>query len=214
MSEEGSTGMTSSRDEELTVRAFIVPAKRTRYLSFLASPKRRGKILDGLNHCFDIDSRFATAIKSSVDVLVEDDEDIAVNFIYNNRLVRLCCKNCVKKFKKDPAAYFKKIDAAIVKKQREHYPLETCVVGKGPLGAMGEPVEIIAGNRLVRFCCAGCKPEFEKNPAKYLAMIDAGWKAKHAKVSSGDHEKKGHDADDQDHGKGHDDHDHGDHDGS
>ena len=125
--------------------------------------------------------------------LVEDGEDIAVNYIYKNRLVRLCCERCVKKFKKDPAAYLKKIDAAIVKKQRENYPLETCVVGKGPLGAMGEPVEIISGNRLVRFCCAGCKPEFAKNPAKSLAMIDAGWKAQHAKLSDSDHETKDHD---------------------
>ena len=127
--------------------------------------------------------------------LVEDGEDIAVNFIYKNRLVRTCCKACMRKFKKDPAAYLKKIDAAIVKKQRKHYPLETCVVGKGPLGAMGEPVEVIAGNRLVRFCCAGCKPEFEKNPAKYVAMIDAAWKAKHAEASGSDYQKKGQDAD-------------------
>ncbi len=86
-------------------------------------------------------------------------------------------------FNKDAAAHLKKIDAAIVMKQREHYPLETCVVGKGPLGSMGEPVEIIAGNRLVRFCCAGCKPAFEKNPAQYLAVIDAAWKAKHAEAA-------------------------------
>ena len=127
--------------------------------------------------------------------LVEDGKDIAINYVYKNRLVRLCCKGCIREINKDPVAYFKKIDAAIVKKQREHYPLENCVVGKGPLGAMGEPVEIIAGNRLVRFCCAGCKPEFEKNPAKYLAMIDSAWKEKHAKVSGSDYQKKGQDAD-------------------
>ena len=143
--------------------------------------------------------------------LVEDGEDISVNYVYKNRLVRLCCTGCIKMFNKDAAAYLKKIDAAIVMKQREHYPLETCVVGKGPLGSMGDPVEIIAGNRLVRFCCAGCKPEFEKNPAKYLAMIDAGWKEKHAEVDLGEHDSqapgKAHDHDDHDH-------DHGDHDGS
>jgi YHS domain-containing protein len=115
--------------------------------------------------------------------LVEDGEDISVNYVYKNRLVRLCCTGCIKKFNKDAAAYLKKIDAAIVTKQREHYPLETCVVAKGPLGSMDEPVEMIAGNRLVRFCCAGCKPKFKKNPAQYLAVIDAAWKAKHAEAA-------------------------------
>jgi len=159
---------------------------------------------------------FDTCIISG-EPLVEDGKDIAINYVYNNRLVRLCCKGCVRDINKNPAAFFKKIDAAIVKKQREHYPLENCVVGGGSLGSMGEPVEIIAGNRLVRFCCAGCKPKFEKNPAKFLAMVDAGWKAQHAKVGSSDHKTKEHKTDGPDRGKKHDDHaghDHGDHDGS
>jgi hypothetical protein len=28
-------------------------------------------------------------------------------------------------------------------------------------------------DRLVRFCCNDCLADFEKNPAKFLAMIDA-----------------------------------------
>ena len=122
--------------------------------------------------------------------LVEDGEDISVNYVYKNRLVRLCCTGCIKMFNKDAAAYLKKIDAAIVAKQRDRYPLDTCVVAKGPLGSMGEPVEIIAGNRLVRFCCAGCKPEFKKNPAQYLAVIDAAWKAKHTEAARGAQDTK------------------------
>jgi len=122
--------------------------------------------------------------------LVEDGEDISVNYVYKNRLVRLCCTGCIKMFNKDAAAYLQKIDAAIVAKQRDRYPLETCVVAEGPLGSMGEPVEIIVGNRLVRFCCAGCKPKFEKNPAQYLAVIDAAWKAKHAGAARGTQDTK------------------------
>lgn len=122
--------------------------------------------------------------------LVEDGEDISVNYVYKNRLVRLCCTGCIKMFNKDAAAYLKKIDAAIVAKQRERYPLETCVVAEGPLGSMGEPFEIIVGNRLVRFCCAGCKPRFEKNPAQYLAVIDAAWKAKHTEAARGTQDTK------------------------
>ena len=59
------------------------------------------------------------------------------------------------------------------------YPLTTCVVSGEPLeGGMGGPVDYIhkeAGkpDRLVRFCCKACIKEFKKEPAKYLAMIDA-----------------------------------------
>ena len=61
----------------------------------------------------------------------------------------------------------------------EGYPLTTCVVSGQPLeGGMGGPVDYIhkeAGkpDRLVRFCCKACIAEFKKDPAKYLAIIDA-----------------------------------------
>jgi hypothetical protein len=44
------------------VAAFVVSEKRTRYLEFLANPKRRPEILDRLNHFFDFVPKFATEI--------------------------------------------------------------------------------------------------------------------------------------------------------
>ena len=55
--------------EEALVDAFIVPGKRERYKRFLANTKRRAKILDGLNHLSDLDSRYATEIPSKTDVV-------------------------------------------------------------------------------------------------------------------------------------------------
>jgi hypothetical protein len=55
-------------DEEATVRAFIVPSKRNRYLSLLANGKRRPKFLDRLNHCHDIDHRYATELSTPADI--------------------------------------------------------------------------------------------------------------------------------------------------
>ncbi|MEX2091361.1 MAG: hypothetical protein WD971_01725 [Pirellulales bacterium] len=55
--------------EEATIRAFIVRDKSERYLSILANEKRRGKFLDCLNHCRDFDTRFATEIASSLNVV-------------------------------------------------------------------------------------------------------------------------------------------------
>jgi hypothetical protein len=51
--------------EEQFARAFVVPEKRARYLSLLESQRGRKKLLNGLNHCHDLDPRFAKLIPSS-----------------------------------------------------------------------------------------------------------------------------------------------------
>ncbi len=55
--------------EDALIDAFIVPAKRERYKGQLIKPKRRAKLLDGLNHCSDFDPRYATELPSSTDVV-------------------------------------------------------------------------------------------------------------------------------------------------
>ncbi len=94
-----------------------------------------------------------------------------VNFIYMNRLVRFCCGGCEKSLINEPAKYMAKLDKAYADAQREAYPIDTCVVAGGKLGSMGEPVEIVAGTQLVRFCCKGCLPKFEADPQKYLSKL-------------------------------------------
>ncbi len=94
-----------------------------------------------------------------------------VNFIYMNRLVRFCCANCEPKLVAKPAKYMAKLDSAYADAQRESYPLETCIVSGEPLGFMGEPVELVAGDRLVRFCCDGCFPAFREHAPEYLAEL-------------------------------------------
>jgi hypothetical protein len=51
--------------EEQFARSFIVPEKRARYLSLLESKRGRNKLLDSLDHCHDLDSRFATLLPSN-----------------------------------------------------------------------------------------------------------------------------------------------------
>lgn len=58
------------------------------------------------------------------------------------------------------------------------YPLTTCVVSGETLGDMGKPVDYIhkeegKPDRLVKFCCKMCVGKFKKDPAKYLAILDA-----------------------------------------
>ncbi len=129
-----------------------------------------------------------------------------VNLVYNNRLVRLCCNGCKKGFKKDPATYLATLDAAVITQQKPHYPFDTCPISGQKLGSMGDPVDVVVSNLLVRFCCAGCIGMFYQAPAAHLDNLKKAWADSHADEGDIDH---GHDHDhDHDHGHDHD-HDHG-----
>lgn len=74
-------------------------------------------------------------------------------------------------------------DAAWAAEARKSYPLKTCVTSDEELGSMGESPEFIyrvkgQPDRLVIFCCLGCDEDFLKEPARFLAKIDAAAKAK------------------------------------
>lgn len=85
-------------------------------------------------------------------------------------------------------------DAAWAAKERKAYPLTVCVASDEDLGSMGDSPEYIyradgQNDRLVVFCCEGCEEDFLKEPAKYLAKIDA---AKAAKTKTGKSTSDGH----------------------
>lgn len=99
----------------------------------------------------------------------------AVNIVYANRLVRLCCKMCKKKFSADPGKYIQELDHAVIEDQQNDYPLDTCGVSGGKLGSMGDPVEMVVAGRLVKLCCGGCRAKLNAEPSKYLQNIDNAW---------------------------------------
>ena len=73
-------------------------------------------------------------------------------------------------------------ERAWVTKARESYPLKVCVTSDEKLGSMGDNAEYVyrekgKPDRLVILCCDGCEEDFAKDPAKYLAKIDAAAKA-------------------------------------
>lgn len=85
----------------------------------------------------------------------------------------------------DKAAVPAAPDAAWLAQAKAAYPLKTCVVSDETIGGgMGEGIDYVyqqAGrpDRLVRFCCKDCRKDFDKEPAKYLKLIDeAAAKAK------------------------------------
>lgn len=106
-------------------------------------------------------------------------------FVYKHegREIRFCCAGCVGRFEKDPDAYLKKMDKAIIAAELADYPLETCVVSGDTLGTMGEPVDHVYDNHLIRFCCTGCIKAFEKEPDKYMTIIEKVREAQEAERS-------------------------------
>lgn len=103
-------------------------------------------------------------------------DDTATTFVLGNRLFLLCCASCEKAIRKDPAAFIEKLNDAVKEKQGSGYALKTCPVsGKA---VEGKGVEHVVANRLIRFCCEGCIKQFDKDPAKYLSMVDAPADAK------------------------------------
>lgn len=94
-----------------------------------------------------------------------------LDLVHEGRLVRLCCKSCIKEFKKDPALILKAIDDAVVAAQKASYPLAKCPVSGHDLEA--EAMDLVHGTRLVRLCCKDCVAGFQKEPSKFMATIDA-----------------------------------------
>lgn len=91
-----------------------------------------------------------------------------VDFIYNNRLVRFCCKHCKGDFLKDAARLIARLDAAAIEKQKPQYTATTCPVSGEKLGEMGKPADRIVGDRLVRLCCAHCESRLRADAPKYM----------------------------------------------
>ena len=95
-----------------------------------------------------------------------------IELVVEGRLVRLCCKGCVKGVKKEPAKYLAKVDEGVIAAQKPSYPLTTCAVTGDPLEG-ADQVDMVVGTRLVRLCCNGCIKKVKKDPAATLAKVDA-----------------------------------------
>jgi hypothetical protein len=99
--------------------------------------------------------------------------DKSVDAVINNRLVRFCCADCAAGFKKDVAGNMKKLDAAVIEKQKAAYTAKKCPVSGEELGSMGDPLNVVIANQMVSLCCKGCEKKLRAEPAKYVAMVSA-----------------------------------------
>jgi YHS domain-containing protein len=93
---------------------------------------------------------------------------------YEGREVKFCCKMCVPRFEKDLKASLAKLDQKIIDSQLPFYPMTTCVVSDEAFGGdMGDPINVVHRNRLVRLCCKMCKGDFKEDPQAYITKLDA-----------------------------------------
>lgn len=97
------------------------------------------------------------------------DEVSTVDFVFRNRLFRLCSDDCRQAVEQHPGKYFGLLNEAVIKKQKPGYPSAACIVSGKPLGE--DAVDHVVGNQLVRLAGKEQLDEFEKNPGKYLAEL-------------------------------------------
>ena len=81
--------------------------------------------------------------------------------------VYLCCAGCIKPLKKDPDKYFKKAaaDSVLFENVQTSCPVSGAELKEKKVYADHE-------GRRVYFCCEGCIDKFEKDPQKYLTLLD------------------------------------------
>ena len=101
-----------------------------------------------------------------------DSKGEPVVLVLDGREVKFCCAGCKPQFEADSATFLSKIDAKVIEQQKKFYPIETCIVGEGKLGSMGEPLDLVVNNRHVRLCCAGCEKKLKADPAAFIAKLD------------------------------------------
>ena len=88
--------------------------------------------------------------------------------IKNNILVKYCCPGCDAKFKNDPSGTVK----AMLEKGQAPVLLtltqSQCPVSGNPIS---KKIFIEHKGKKIYFCCEECKPEFKKNPEKFIQSL-------------------------------------------
>lgn len=95
-----------------------------------------------------------------------------VSFEFEGRDLKVANEAAKQTFLADPKPYLAKLDAEIIKTQKDHYPLDKCPMMHVPVGALGTPVDVVSNNQLLRTCCPTCADMARKDPGKWQAQVD------------------------------------------
>jgi len=101
-----------------------------------------------------------------------DDGVVPIDHVHKNRLVRLHSGSCLQAFEREPEVYLRKLDEAVIADQLPEYPIDICIISGDKLGHAGDPINVVVGSRLVRFCRRDCVKQFLRNPARVFSVLD------------------------------------------
>jgi YHS domain-containing protein len=96
--------------------------------------------------------------------------DDAEAIVYGNRLFKVCDAASLNNFRKSLDRYVQAYDKAVTVKQRNRYPLGTCVVSGEKLPE--KPFDVVIGQRLFRLCSEKCAEQLYADPKAYAAKLD------------------------------------------
>lgn len=102
-----------------------------------------------------------------------------VKLVLDNHLVQLCCMGCQAKAKARKDEIVRSIQTAAYAKQKDSYPLKTCLKTGDALDPKGT-IEVMHGPTLLRFGGEECLDELDKAPAAMLGKLHAARKGKGA----------------------------------
>lgn len=94
--------------------------------------------------------------------------------VSRNRLVRLCCTRCVRKFSQDPAKYLEILDATVIAEAKAAGVNKNCPISGRELSAKAN--WFVIGDQAVGTCCGGCRSRAESDPRKTMATITKAMK--------------------------------------
>lgn len=120
-----------------------------------------------LDRCPISDKKFGTAVKP-------------VDLVLDGHLVRLCGAECANKAAARKAQIVATIEAAVYARQRERYPLSTCVSTGDPL-LPETTVEVVHGTTLLRFGSKECLQDLDRRPAAFVKEVRAARAKTHPK---------------------------------
>lgn len=110
-----------------------------------------------------------------------------VTLFHSSRELKFCCIECVGSYTKSPETYISGLEEQIRVTQRDNYPLKACVVSGHELGSMGDPVEYVSGNTLVKFCCGACIGSFERDRVQMINKIESARSNVNVSIEKKDH---------------------------
>ena len=92
--------------------------------------------------------------------------------VENGQEIKLCCKSCLKDFKKDKKALMAKVAEA--SKKVKPYTAKTCPVSGHEFGGdMGEPLVFVYKSQEIKLCCKDCLTDFNKDKDGILKKVAA-----------------------------------------